>query len=687
MPASTSLEERAPHGRHLAERSAMLMHPRNPYKSNPPDFAALARFDPAFAAHVRPGAGGSAQIDWGSPEAVVALTRSLLWQDFGLRWHLPPGRLCPTVPSRLNYLLWLQDLIASRPRPPAGADQEALAAKNGGHTRAAAPRTTASAALAAGAGTAASQCRGQKKTGQNKASPGQEENSARPPPLCVDVGTGASAIYALLGAAVLGWDFIATEMDAEAAEAAGVNVKMNGLETKIDVRRVGSARRESGEEGADRVEEAGRNEGDGEVKNTMRRKEGRMDGATNVRMCAVAGGGQSLRDLDRERVPSFPPLPSITGAQGTSLTNGHPPPPPRPTGPPSCCACANAAIRGPLLLGVPRPTDCPDACPADGATRPPPSNVLLRPTSLPGCCACANAAIRGPLLLGVLRPTDRPDACMCNPPFYDTSEQPRGRADLGEALGVAAPRCAAVHTEMFTPGGEVGFVSALIDESLFLGRAVGWYSSLVGRKASLAPLIRKLDEARVPEVCVCQPFPPVYVGTHLALSFASAYAVATILVARGAQGVARAVDTKMQRGGSARGMSYPSAFPSLIPSATPASPPPIRSPRHSSLMRRKGIAGAVTTKTKGSGGARGMCLSLRLSLFNPVCCPCIPSSHPLPSALLTNGTKRHRWGRYYENERKPGCQRYVLASPPFPPLTRLLPLHPLLPSPPPGTPH
>ena len=88
-----------------------LMHPRNPYKEHPPDFAALARADPEFARHVHTTAHGAPWLDWTSDAAVEALTRTLLWRDFGVRWVLPAGRLCPTVPSRLNYLLWLQDLI------------------------------------------------------------------------------------------------------------------------------------------------------------------------------------------------------------------------------------------------------------------------------------------------------------------------------------------------------------------------------------------------------------------------------------------------------------------------------------------------------------------------------------------------------------------------------------------------
>lgn len=462
MSGPASVEERAPHGRHLAERSAGLMHPRNPYKANPPDFAALARFDPDFAQHVRPGGGGSSQIDWSSSEAVVALTRTLLWQHFGLRWHLPPGRLCPTVPSRLNYLFWLQDLIAARARPSADGDR--LTSGTGAPAQVSSPKTSGSAAPAPGLGVTAGG-----RGGQKKAAAGKENSTGpAPPPLCVDIGTGASAIYALLGAAVLGWDFVATEVEAEAAEAAAVNVKLNGLEAKIDVRRVSSAQGGGGEEGG---REGGRGGGtEGLAKGGG---EGNGDGGgKGGQEISRKGRGKSGRKSDRKRDRKRASIEDDHGGQKSSR------------------AADEASAASPL-------PSFPPAREAVEASRPA-CHPSSRPANLPGCCACASAAIRGPLLLGVLRPSDRPDACMCNPPFYDASERPRGRADWGED----APRSAAVHTELFTPGGEVGFVSALIDESLFLGGAVGWYSSLVGRKASIEPLVNKLRRARVPQVQV-----------------------------------------------------------------------------------------------------------------------------------------------------------------------------------------
>ena len=143
-----------------------------------------------------------------SAQATVALCKTLLEHDFGLQWEFPADRLCPTVPSRLNYLLWLDDLLAHKrldgkqPRPEViGLHGDVVHTHSGGRPR--------------GVGIGS----GMPRTG-------------------VDVGTGASCIYPLLGAAALGWRFIATELDPRSVRAARHNVVLNKLESQIDVRAV-----------------------------------------------------------------------------------------------------------------------------------------------------------------------------------------------------------------------------------------------------------------------------------------------------------------------------------------------------------------------------------------------------------------------------------------------------------------
>ncbi|GAA6037714.1 hypothetical protein JCM8097_002303 [Rhodosporidiobolus ruineniae] len=84
----------------------MLPPLRNPY-AVPPDFAQLALDVPAFSPFVRASGQGRATIDWKDDAAVRALTSALLERDFGLGIDLPSDRLCPTIPSRLEYAIFV----------------------------------------------------------------------------------------------------------------------------------------------------------------------------------------------------------------------------------------------------------------------------------------------------------------------------------------------------------------------------------------------------------------------------------------------------------------------------------------------------------------------------------------------------------------------------------------------------
>jgi 23S rRNA (adenine1618-N6)-methyltransferase len=79
---------------------------------------------------------------------------------------------------------------------------------------------------------------------------------------------------------------------------------------------------------------------------------------------------------------------------------------------------------------------------------------------------------------------------MTNPPFY-----------LSEAELVASAKeksrppfsaCTGAPVEMVTEGGEVGFVSRILEESLVLRERVQWYTSMLGKHSSLETLVEML---------------------------------------------------------------------------------------------------------------------------------------------------------------------------------------------------
>lgn len=54
---------------------------------------------------------GNIKIDFKNPESARIFTRCCLLKDFNLDIVLPPDKLLPTIPLRLNYLLWMEDLL------------------------------------------------------------------------------------------------------------------------------------------------------------------------------------------------------------------------------------------------------------------------------------------------------------------------------------------------------------------------------------------------------------------------------------------------------------------------------------------------------------------------------------------------------------------------------------------------
>jgi len=114
------------------------MHPRNRYYNNPADFGELAEFRPSLKPYliekhsgkvrrVSDGANVSGcrkfsyTLDFSNPLAVRELTCAVLERDFSLKVEIPLGVLVPMVPQKLNYIHWIEDLIA-----PIGMDEEGV---------------------------------------------------------------------------------------------------------------------------------------------------------------------------------------------------------------------------------------------------------------------------------------------------------------------------------------------------------------------------------------------------------------------------------------------------------------------------------------------------------------------------------------------------------------------------------
>ncbi|KAM0425150.1 hypothetical protein ACHAPT_009711 [Fusarium lateritium] len=141
------------------------------YKKTP-DFKQLALQDKDFAV-----LWNKHKTDFfDNPQCVKQLTKTLLKLDFGIEMELPDDRLCPSVTVRHNYSLWLKDTLDAT---------------------------------------------------------GYEEPGGKL--VGLDIGTGASCIYPLLGCTQRSWEFIATEIDEKNLEYARKNVALNKLEDRIRI--------------------------------------------------------------------------------------------------------------------------------------------------------------------------------------------------------------------------------------------------------------------------------------------------------------------------------------------------------------------------------------------------------------------------------------------------------------------
>lgn len=151
------------------------MHPRNRYKLSRPDFKALGQKYPELKVHLVENDKGKPVLDFQNPEALKVLTICMLKEDYGLKIELPPDRLVPTLPLRLNYVHWIEDITK----------------------------------------------------GWNK----QELNA-------IDIGTGACCVYPILATSANPWCFLATEADEVNFSYAVKNMEQNKLTNKIKVLKV-----------------------------------------------------------------------------------------------------------------------------------------------------------------------------------------------------------------------------------------------------------------------------------------------------------------------------------------------------------------------------------------------------------------------------------------------------------------
>jgi len=137
------------------------LHPRNLHRFGY-DFPILIDACPELKSFVFVNQYDTQTINFSDADAVKTLNKALLKLHYGIEnWDIPNQYLCPPIPSRVDYIHHLADLLAS-------------------HNNGAIP------------------------TGENVQ--------------VLDIGIGANAIYPLLGNACYGWSFVGTDTDESALQ-------------------------------------------------------------------------------------------------------------------------------------------------------------------------------------------------------------------------------------------------------------------------------------------------------------------------------------------------------------------------------------------------------------------------------------------------------------------------------------
>lgn len=109
---------------------------------------------------------------------------------------------------------------------------------------------------------------------------------------------------------------------------------------------------------------------------------------------------------------------------------------------------------------------------------------------------------------GILRKTDFYHLTICNPPFHSSAEDAQqGSARKIRNLGIdkhSPLNFAGQHNELWCSGGERGFITRMIHESVIFAGQAGWFTSLVSKKENLLPLTSLLRSCGAAQIRILE---------------------------------------------------------------------------------------------------------------------------------------------------------------------------------------
>ena len=123
------------------------------------------------------------------------------------------------------------------------------------------------------------------------------------------------------------------------------------------------------------------------------------------------------------------------------------------------------------------------------------------------------------IFINILKPEDYIDLVVCNPPFHPSEQVARAGTDRKlknlerskikkeqkpPKEKVKQLNFGGKKTELIYPGGELGFIQKMLEESKLIKNQVFWFTTLVSKESHLGRLKRKLEKLKPVDVKVVE---------------------------------------------------------------------------------------------------------------------------------------------------------------------------------------
>jgi 23S rRNA (adenine1618-N6)-methyltransferase len=126
--------------------------------------------------------------------------------------------------------------------------------------------------------------------------------------------------------------------------------------------------------------------------------------------------------------------------------------------------------------------------------------------SLKGFVECRQQKSPTDIFFGVIKENEKFDVSVCNPPFHASREEAqevamRKQTNLGyKKSDKTILNFGGQDAELWTPGGELEFVTRMIEESAEIPETVFWFSTIISKSENLQLLYRVLERVNAFDV-------------------------------------------------------------------------------------------------------------------------------------------------------------------------------------------